>query len=251
MAERRDWDQMGAASGLLATVMFVIAFIMFMSTDPTGDTSYPSIENAQTVNDFFAQNPNQTRLQVLFTTLGIALFLWFLGSLWRVLREAEGESARGSVIALVGAVTGSMLMLVSLALTYSVLLTTSPAQASTAPALFTCSAVLFALGGGVLSLFFFAVGKVILHTGVMGRWLGWLALLTAVLSVLAFTSPFWLSGVLNPATGALGLWTWWTAFVVWLLLASLVLTFREYRRPAASSKSGPVPTGPTTEGAGA
>lgn len=172
MSHRRDWEQMGAASGVLAFVMFVLAFIVFMTTDPTGGTPYPSIENAQTANAYFSTNVNPARLQALFTSLGIVLFLWFLGSLWRVLKQAEGEPARGSTIALAGASVGSALMLVGLALTYSILLTTSPAQADTAPAFFTGSAVLFALGGGVLSLFFFAVGKVILHTRVMGRWLG-------------------------------------------------------------------------------
>ncbi|MFG2487986.1 hypothetical protein ACGFSI_35230 [Streptomyces virginiae] len=250
MGDRRGWEQMGAASGLLATLMFVLAFIVFMSTDPTGGTPYPSIENAQTVNDFFSQNVNPVRLQVLFTTLGIALFLWFLGPLWRVLREAEGGSARGTTVALVGAGVAASLMLVGLALTYAVLLTTSPAQAAAVPAFFTGSAVLFALGGGVLSLFFFAVGKVILHTGVMGRWLGWLALVAAVLSVLAFISPFWVGGILNPATGALGLWAWWTAFVVWVLLASSVLTLREYREVKADRQAEPVPSVSATKEAG-
>lgn len=248
MTDRRDWEQAGGASGLLAAVMFVLAFVMFLKADPGGVTPYPSIENAQTVNDFFSQHVNAVRFQVLFNTLGIALFLWFLGPLWEVLREAEGETARGATAALVAAGAGSALMLVGLALTYSVLLTTSPVQAGAVPALFTGSAVLFALGGGVLSLFFFAVAKVILHTGVMGRWLGWLALIAAVLSVLAFISPFWVSGVLNPATGALGLWAWWAAFVVWVLLASLVLIFKQRRQARAQADTGPVPAGPTVEG---
>ncbi|TFE53181.1 hypothetical protein E3E14_10025 [Streptomyces sp. ICN441] len=237
-------------SGVLAAIMFMAAFAMFMSTSPGGITPYPSVETAQTANDFLSRHVNAIRLQGLFTTLGIALFLWFLGSLWRVLREAEGDSAPGSTVALVAASTGSALMLVSLALTYAVLLTTSPAQADAAPALFTCAAVLFALGGGVLSLFFFAVGKVILRTGVMGRWLGWLALVAAALSVLAFISPFWVSGALNPATGALGLWAWWAAFVIWVLLASLVLVFEQRHRVEGPARTGPVPAGPAVEGAG-
>ena len=250
MKNEQNWEQTGAAIGLLAAVLFVAAFIVFMSTSPTGGTPYPSIENAQTANDFFSQNVNPMRLQALFNTLGIVLFLWFLGSLWRVLRRAEGEPARGSAVALVGASAGSALMLVGLSLTFANVLTTSPAQADTVPAFFAASAVLFALGGGALSLFFFAIGKVILQTGVMGRWLGWLALIAAVLSVLAIISPFWVTGILNPATGALGLWAWWAAFVVWVFLASLVLTFEERRRAKATAKAAPAsrPVGAKTEG---
>ncbi len=245
MKHEQSWEGTGAGIGLVAVVMFVVAFIVFMTTSPAGGTPYPSIENAQTANAFFSQNVNPVRLQVLFNTLGIVLFLWFLGSLWRILRGAEGEPARGSVTALVGAGVGSALMLVGLSLTFAIGLTTSPAQANVVPGFYAASAVLFALGGGVLSVFFFAVGKVILQTGVMGRWLGWLALIAAVLSVLAFTSPFWVTGILNPATGALGLWAWWAAFVVWVFLASVVLTIEERRRAKAAAKAAPAgPAGP-------
>jgi hypothetical protein len=109
--------------------------------------------------------------------------------------------------------------------------------------------VVFALGGGMLSLFFFAVGKVILQTGALGRWLGWLALVAGALSALAFTSPFWVSGILNPATGALGLWAWWAAFVVWVFLASLVLTIQERRQARAAVRAEPVKPTAGMEGA--
>ncbi|MER7468576.1 hypothetical protein [Streptomyces sp. NPDC097981] len=66
------------------------------------------------MNDFYSQNVNPVRFQVLFTTLGIALFLWFLGPLWRVLGEAEGGPARGTTVAPVGAGVASVLMLVGL-----------------------------------------------------------------------------------------------------------------------------------------
>ena len=38
----RTWEQMGAASGLLATLLFVIAFIVFLGTSPGGDPSLPT-----------------------------------------------------------------------------------------------------------------------------------------------------------------------------------------------------------------
>lgn len=56
-----------------------------------------------------------------------------------------------------------------------------------------------------------------------------------------------MSGILNPATGALGLWAWWTAFVVWVLLASVVLIGQE-RRQAKTAVPVP-PTEATAQGA--
>ena len=69
-------------------------------------------------------------------SIGLALFLWFLGSLWTVLRSAEGGPARGSAIASAGALVG----------------------------------VAATLGG---------FAEVILRTGVIGKWLGVLALLAS------------------------------------------------------------------------
>ena len=58
--------------------------------------------------------------------------------------------------------------------------------------------------------------------------------------LLGFWTPFFDSGAFNAATGALGLWTWYAAFVVWVFLASLMLTVRQ-RRPADESTRRPRP----------
>ncbi len=237
----RNWEQMGAASGLLATLLLVLGIAMAIIA-ASGSTSVPDVANAQNAPAFLAADLNQVRLEMLFTSLGIVLFLWFVGSLWMRLKQAEGEPARGSTIALAGATAGSALMLVGLALTSTMGLTTSPAQANVVPALYVASALLVALGGGTLSLFFFGVARVILHTGALGRWLGVLAFIEALLCVLAFMTPFFDSGLLNAATGLLGRTVWYFGFVIWLFLASAVLTWEEHARTRGKPK-------PTSNGA--
>ena len=86
-----------------------------------------------------------------------------------------------------------------------------------------------ALGGGVLSIFFFGVAKVILQTDALGRWLGILAFIAGLVSVLGFMTPFFQANVLNAATGALGHWAGSVAFVVWLFLASAAMTLEQRR----------------------
>lgn len=53
-------------------------------------------------------------------------------------------------------------------------------------------------------------------------------------------TPFFETGILNAATGALGLWAWWVTFVLWVFLASLTLTLQERRRWSAAPAQQPV-----------
>ena len=179
MKRQQNWEGMGSAGGILAALSFVLAFIVFMTTDPSGTPPYPSIENAQQAPAFMAAHLNAYRVELLLMSLGVVLFLWFVGSLRLVLASAKGDPGRGSTLAVIGAGVGAGLLLVGCVLGFTSGLSTSPAQADTVPTLFTASALLVAIGGGVLSLFFFAVAKVILQAGAMPKWVGWLAFIGA------------------------------------------------------------------------
>ena len=251
MNERsKSWEQMGAASGLFATLLFVAAFIIFLNTDPSGGNTprLPNIGNAQAAPAFFADHLNGIRAQVMLNSIGIVLFLWFLGTLWGVLRAAEGGPARGSTIASGGALVGVALTLMGLMLTGTSTLTTSLAQAETVPTLYAAAALSLAFGGAAFSIFFLGVAEVILRTGVLGKWLGWLALLAAALSVFGFVTPYAREGIFNPATGGLGFYAHYIAFVVWLFLASAAMTLAQRRRAHAQAPAA-APRTPATGGA--
>lgn len=220
---------MGAASGLLATLLFLIAAVIFLGTDPSGTPSLPNVAGAQFFPDYLQANLSQIRVIVLLQTLGIALFLWFLASFWRTLHDAEGSSSRGATAALVGGVASSVLTLAGLALLATAGLSTSPVQADVVPVLFVASAVLIALGMGVSSVFLFAVAKVIHETGAFPRWLAWLAFTAGLLAVCGFMTPFFGANVLNAATGLLGRWAGETAFVIWLGAASTLMILAQRR----------------------
>ena len=226
----RAWEQMGAASGLLATLLFVIAFVVFLSTSPGGDPALPNIKHADLAPQYLAANLSEVRVVILVVALGTALFLWFLAALWRVLREAEGAASRGATAALAGGVASSGLVLAGLALLATAGLSTSPGQADNAATLYTAASILNAFGIGVSSIFFFAVAKVVLQTGALGRWLGVLAFIAGLLAVCGYMTPFFEANVLNAATGALGRWAGTAAFVVWLGLASGAMTVAQRHR---------------------
>jgi hypothetical protein len=91
MKRNAEGEGMGAASGLLAALLFVGAFIVFLTTTPTGTPSLPAVQNAQLAPEYIAANLNPYRIQLLLMCLGIVMFLWFVGSLWVTLLAAVGD----------------------------------------------------------------------------------------------------------------------------------------------------------------
>ncbi len=234
-----SWEQMGAASGLLAALLFVVSFVVFfLGADPGGDPKLPNIAQADLAPAYLAAHLTQIKVAVLFSVLGFSLFLWFLGTIWAVLKRAEGEDGRGSSIALIGGVSAAVLGLAGHMLVSTAGLATSAAQADVVPTLYTASALLIALSGGLLSIFFFAVAKVVFQTQVLPKAIGILAVIAALLSVSGFMTPFFAANVLNAADGALGRVAWEVAFVVWLLATSIVMTLEQRRRTHAAVSGG-------------
>ncbi|MFJ8207713.1 hypothetical protein [Streptomyces sp. NPDC096033] len=212
-----------------------MAFLVFLTTSPTGSPGLPDVADARFAPAYFAENLDAIRISTLLTAVGTTVFLWFLAHLWAVLRAAEPAPAQGSVTVLVGGVAGSVLVLAGLALAATSGLSTTTDQALNVSTLYVAAALLTAFGGGVYAVFFLGVAKVIFRTGVMAKWLGWLAVVAALLCACAFMTPFFTANVLNAATGVLGRWCWTAAVVVWLFLAGGAMAFGERRQTRAAS----------------
>lgn len=247
----RAWERMGAASGLFAVLLFAAAFIIFLSTDPSGGNTprLPNIAHAEASPAFFATHLNGIRAQVMLNGIGIVFFLWFLGTLWSALRRSEGDPGRGSAVASAGALVGVALTLVGLILTGTSTLTTTLAQAEVVPTLYVAAALSFAFGGAAFTIFFLGVAEVTLRAGGLPRWLGFLALLAAALSAFGFVTPYAKDGIFNAATGGLGFYAHYAAFAVWVLLASATMTVAQHRRKRSAAE--PAPPAGGAEGAAA
>ncbi len=76
------------------------------------------------------------------------------------------------------------------------------------------------------SAFFAAVAKLSLKTGALPVWLSWLAVFAAIGSGFAAGGVFSDSGSFNAGDGALGFYVPFISFLLWILLASIVLTAR-------------------------
>jgi hypothetical protein len=217
----RTWERIGALSGLGSAVLFGVALIIFLATDPTGTPRIPDIANAADASLYIRDHQDAMKVVLLLNTAAILAFLWFLGSLWSRLRAAEGGPARVSAIASAGGIAGAVAVLMGFVFEAAAVLVPTGVDVTT---LYVLSAMSIGLGGAAFTVFFVAVCKVILQTGALPVVIGALAFVGAAASALGLVAILADEGVFNAATGAFGFWVRDGAFVVWLVLASATLT---------------------------
>ena len=157
--------------------------------------------------------------------VAMLFFLPFLGYLWRVLGAAEGADGWLATTAL-----GAGLVAITIKLASAAPLLAADFEADGThlhDALIKINDVSFVLTQLPLGVMAAAVAVLTLTTGVLPRWLGWLALAAApalIVNGLSFHSQD------GPA---------FLLFALWLVATSVVLTLRAGRRPAAATDTQP------------
>jgi hypothetical protein len=152
--------------------------------------------------------------------LGLLLFIPFLGYLWSVLREAEGPGGWLSATALGAGLVGVTMKLASIGPGWAARdFADSSAIHKAFERMNEVAFIAQMLPDGVMLA---AVAIVTLKTGALPRWLGWLA---AVAAPLLLVNGMFLDADFGPA---------FLLFMLWTLLASVVLTVRlsSVRSPA-------------------
>jgi hypothetical protein len=96
----RDWERIGAATGALSVLLFIIGFAIF----PTApDLNAPATE----IQTYYADHQSGIQAALVLLTGALFFFIWFLGSLRSALRVAEGGTGRVSSIAFAGGVVSA------------------------------------------------------------------------------------------------------------------------------------------------
>jgi hypothetical protein len=167
-------DRVAAVAGILSVVVFVVG----QYVAPV--LVWPAEQIGGLVASFYANFEDRLLAEAILFGVASALFLIFLGGLWAVLGQAEGEPRRlAPVVVAAGAVTIGFVLLQAAILVALIALEESSLgiqEQGASPA----SRALFYLHEQVrnLALFPFAVflgaaGAVAVRTGVLARWLGW------------------------------------------------------------------------------
>lgn len=209
----RLWQRLGAASGVIYVVLLMVG------NSISGGEESPTAEASARA---FAEAARSTTIRVSFALeiLGFLCFLLFLGSLWGVLRRAEGEYGWLSATAFGGGLVSLTIKLASAAPIFAALHRANEGlDPQIARMLDDINGASFLLSFFPLAVLLGACAIAVLRYGTLPHWLGWMAAVFAV-ALLG-------GGIV----GTIYDWVDWAAlpfllFLLWTLVTSIVLVQR-------------------------
>ena len=214
----RTRERLAAATGIVTAALFGVSFVIGLSPEP------PDLNaGAGEVAKYVTTNQDAIQVQVLLNTIAMLFFLWFLGSVRAGARGAEGGAGRVSAIASGGGLVGAGFIL--LANLFAAASAYRPAETDPGiiRALVDLEALSIGLGASAFAVFFIAVAVATVLDGGLPRLLGWFSLAAGIVAVSGVVTIFTTSGVFA-ADGAFGFWARYAVFVLWVLVASIVMT---------------------------
>ena len=221
MAELR-WERLAAATGIVFVVLSVIALVA------GGQAPRPDDPDQEIVS-YFVDNRSGLLFQAYLFGLASIFFLWFVGSLRSHLRRAEGETGRLSAVAFGGGVATVATFFLGTSLSAALAFRVAQTDPGVAVALFHVGSQAFTLSSFTAVVLVAAASVVIIRTGALPSWLGWLGGLLSLAFLVSGFAVFVESGPLASG-GAYG-YIVFGVFFLWVLLASMLLVQR-VGRPA-------------------
>ena len=175
MGNDRNWltPLVGAAFVVLVIVGFMVG----------GEPPDSTEDSAREIVDFYADNDSKQTISAVLEGIAATLFVFFGGYLRRVLREAEGPGGMLSAVAFAGTIIFATGLAIDATITFTLAETAediNPIAAQALMALYNNDFVPFAVG---LQIFLLATGISLVRYGALPKWLGWIAILLAVIAL--------------------------------------------------------------------
>ena len=185
------WERWAPLAGVLA-VPFWVAGVIFVSAKAKGSKGPEILASYQ-------QHSDGILVGALLWSIGVLLFIWFLGSLRSLLLAAEGSDGRLANLAYGGGLVASAIALLIPAVDEVGALNKNDIDASGASVLHHFSDAFFVATEYALPILFFATAIVALRYAALPKWLGWLSVLIGVVlligpigwAALIFATPIW------------------------------------------------------------
>ena len=215
-------ESLAASSGLIAALLFGIAFVIGISPEP------PDFDaSAGEVASFVSANQDALRVEILLNTLAVFAFLWFLGTVRAGLRGSESGAGRVTGIASAGGIVGSTFLIAAGVFAAVATLRPDETDAGITRALVDLQYLSIGLGASAFVVFFLAIAVLAFWDGALPSWMGGLSLLAAITSAIGVVTIFSTDGIFA-ADGALGFWARYAVFVGWTAIASIgMLTMKK------------------------
>ncbi len=206
---KKDW--LAPLTGLVFIVLIIVGFIVQGEPPEASD-------DLQDIVDFYKDDKDSIEAGVFILALGTVFFVFFANYLRTVFRESSLSATilvGAAIFAVAGGIDGTILIATAEAAD-----DIEPASVQTLQALWDNDFVPFAIG---ITVFLVSVGLSILRTAVFPKWLGWVVLVLALVSV----TP--VGFIAFPGSGLL------------VLVLSIWLTLRARRAAAPPTAPPPAP----------
>ena len=164
------------ATGIAFVVLTVVSFAL------QGSTPDPN-KSGKEVVDFFTDNRSKIMISATLEALGAMFFVFFAANLRRALRAAEGDDGVLSAAVLAGGVIVATGLAADATLIFAIadkVKDLPPVAVQAMNGVYSDWFLPMAMGGAV---FMWSVALSVLRHGALPKWLGWLTLVMAVLSV--------------------------------------------------------------------
>lgn len=200
--------------GVLFVVLLIVSFIV--GGEPPDD-----LKNAQEIVDFYVDDKDRVMLGVLLEGIAASLFVFFGAYLWRVLQDAHPGRSMLPTAAFGGVVIFAAGIAIDGTINFALAETAEDIDPSSVQALAALWQNDFVPGAVGLQIFFLALGLSALRTGAIPKWIGWIAILLALIAVTPIGFATFIGGGLL------------------VILLSVVLTMRARRAVGPGEGAGP------------
>ena len=204
----KKWAKWAALGGVGFVVLNVIGIIL-MGSPPMADDSN------EKVYEYFLDKESGIRTSTLLGALSLILLLWWFGTLWRRMAEAETNQNRLSVLSLIGLAGSGALWGVNATIVSAVAMRAEELGPDPTRFFWTLSATVLAFGGAFLVVHLLATNVLALRTGFLPKWNAMLGFVPAALFLVS-TYGTMSDGDLPMIAGGLAFITW----SIWLLATS-------------------------------
>lgn len=163
-------------TGIVAVVLVAIAFVVGGEPPDTDDS-------VQEVIQFYLDNDDETMIGGALLAWAAVLFLFFASAVRRALRAAETEAGGLSALSFAGAIVFAVGLAIFAAIGFALGDAATDLEPGAVQTLHVMNVNFFFPAAVGLSVFLLGTGIAAIKTGVLPKWLGWVAILVGILAV--------------------------------------------------------------------